>query len=91
MTARRTLFPPDGKQKKTATVSGRRSDSSWDFALGVARHFPHVRRLEPLRALADVEGDRVAFVKGLEAFPLNGRVVNENVFALCLRDETKTL
>lgn len=39
----------------------------------------------------DVKGDARAFVQGLEAFALDRGMVNENILAAILLDETKTL
>lgn len=52
----------------------------------------HVARLWALRSLLGIEGDFVTLVEGPEAVGLDGREVNEHVFAtLFLRDEPVTL
>src|SRR5580765_3453520 len=50
-----------------------------------------VRRLQPLRALRHLEGDRLALVQGLVAVPLDGGEVNEDVRPVLLLDETVPL
>src|SRR5688572_11748703 len=50
---------------------------------------PHVARLQALRALDDVVRDWLAFRKGLEALALNGRVMDEHVLPVVLRNEAE--
>src|SRR5262245_46553837 len=52
---------------------------------------PDVRRLVALGALDDVELDTVTLGQAAESLRLNRGEVNENVLAVFLRDEAKTL
>jgi hypothetical protein len=47
--------------------------------------------LWPLLSLDHFELDRVTFLQGLEAFTLNGRVMNEYIRSAILADEAVTL
>ena len=47
--------------------------------------------LRSLLALDDLKFDRVALLQGLEAFTLNGRVMNEDISSAILADEAVTL
>lgn len=47
--------------------------------------------LRSFLALDDLKLDGIAFLQGLEAFTLNGRVVNEDVSSALLADEAVTL
>jgi hypothetical protein len=51
----------------------------------------YVRSLRPLRSVGDLELDPIIFGEALEAVSLDGREVNENVWAVLLLDEPKTL
>src|SRR5262245_27282852 len=50
-----------------------------------------VRGLEALRSLHDLELDHVTLVEGAKAGHLDGRVVDENIVPVLLRDETEAL
>lgn len=43
-----------------------------------------IDRLEPFRALADLEGDGCTFIEGFEALLLDVRVVDEDIFVVLL-------
>src|SRR5438067_3398945 len=51
----------------------------------------HVLRLQPLRALDDVELDPVPLGQRAEAVHLDGRVMDEDILARLLRDEPESL
>src|SRR5947208_1129982 len=71
--------PPPGKRPLAIFVE-------WSLLV-----LPDVLRLEPLRALHDVELHAVAFGERPETVHLDGGVMDEDVLPTLLRDEAETL
>src|SRR5262249_33061030 len=60
-------------------------------ASGRALDLADVRRLQPLGAAGHIEFDLITFRRALEAWRLNGGIVDEYVPAALLRDEPEAL
>jgi len=52
--------------------------------------FCYVLRFRPLRAFNDIKADSLALSEGLEAIALNGGIVDENISAVFLCQESET-
>jgi hypothetical protein len=72
-------------------VSGGTPEERWRACRGASggSDFFHRLGLKPFGALGDLKLDLVAFIERLEAQRGNGRVVDEDIRTLILRDEPK--